>query len=80
MAITIISYLLSITYISENIYIYIYNLQFLRITGTKKGHLLWDNLEGWECTGGGREIQDGGDTCTPVVNSCWRMTEIKPIL
>ena len=28
----------------------------------------------------GREIQEGGDICTPMVNSCWYMTEIKAIL
>ena len=30
--------------------------------------------------GGGREIQEGGDTCTSMANSCWGMTEMKPIL
>ena len=24
----------------------------------------------WECLGGGREIQEGGDICIPMVNSC----------
>ena len=41
---------------------------------------LCHNLEGQEWAGGGREIQEGRDICTPVVNSCWYMTEIKPIL
>ena len=30
--------------------------------------------------GGGREIQEGGDTRTPMANPCWCMAEIKPIL
>ena len=29
-----------------------------------------DNLEGWHRVGGGREVQDGGDLCTPMANSC----------
>ena len=31
---------------------------------------LCDNLERWESVGAGREILEGGDTCTPVVNPC----------
>ena len=31
---------------------------------------LWNNLEVWEWTGGGRETQERGDICTPMVNSC----------
>ena len=30
--------------------------------------------------GGGREIQDGGDTCMTMANSLWFMTEIKPMI
>ena len=26
-----------------------------------------DNLEGWDGMGGGREVQDGGDICIPMV-------------
>ena len=37
---------------------------------------LCNNLEQWEWAGGGRKLQEGGDICTPVVNSCWCMTEI----
>ena len=29
-----------------------------------------NNLEGWEWAKGGREIQEGGDICTLMVNSC----------
>ena len=39
-----------------------------------------NNLVGWEKVGGGREIREWGDICTPMVNSCWCMAEIKPIL
>ena len=42
--------------------------------------VLCENLEGWDVEGGGREIQEGGDICRPMVNSCCCMTEIKPIL
>ena len=31
---------------------------------------LCNNLEGWEWVGGGRDTQEGGDMCTPMVNSC----------
>ena len=33
---------------------------------------LWlgDNLEGWDWVGGGREVQEGGDICVPMVDSC----------
>ena len=31
--------------------------------------VLCNNLEGWGGEGGGRGAQDGGDTCTPTVNS-----------
>ena len=37
-----------------------------------------NNLVVWKWAGGGRKIQEGGDICTPMVNSCWCMTEIKP--
>ena len=29
-----------------------------------------DNLEGWDGVRGGREVQEGGDICIPMVNSC----------
>ena len=28
------------------------------------------NLEGWDGEGGGREVQEGEDICTPMSNSC----------
>ena len=34
----------------------------------------WDDPEGWDGEGGGREVQDG-NTCTPVVDSCQCMTK-----
>ena len=32
--------------------------------------MLCDNLDGWDGVGGGREVQEGGDICIPVVDSC----------
>ena len=31
--------------------------------------VLWDNPEGWGGDGGGRRVQDGGDTCIPMADS-----------
>ena len=28
------------------------------------------NLEGWHGEGDGREVQEGGDICIPMANSC----------
>ena len=28
------------------------------------------NLEGWDGEGGGREVQEGGDVCIPMADSC----------
>ena len=28
------------------------------------------NLEGWDGVGDGREVQKGGDICTPMADSC----------
>ena len=30
----------------------------------------WDNPEGWNGEGGERGVQDRGDTCTPMADSC----------
>ena len=30
----------------------------------------WDNPDGYGGEGGGRRVQDEGDTCIPVANSC----------
>ena len=32
--------------------------------------VLWDNPEGEVGEGGGGEVQDWGDTCIPLANSC----------
>ena len=32
--------------------------------------VLWDNPEGWGGKGGGRGVQDEGDTCAPTAVSC----------
>ena len=37
-----------------------------------------DDLEGWD--GGGREVQEEGDTCIPMADSCWCMAESNTIL
>ena len=31
---------------------------------------LYNNLEGWDGLGGGREVYEGGDICTLVADSC----------
>ena len=31
---------------------------------------LCDNLEGWDGERDGREVQEGGDTCIPMSDSC----------
>ena len=36
--------------------------------GLKLG--LCDNLEGWDGVGEGRGVQEGGDMCVPVADSC----------
>ena len=32
--------------------------------------VLCDNLEGWDGVGGRREVQEGGNICTPMADSC----------
>ena len=32
--------------------------------------VLCDNLKGWDGAGDGRGIQEGGDICMPVADSC----------
>ena len=29
-----------------------------------------DNLDGWNGVAGGREVQEGGDICIPMADSC----------
>ena len=41
---------------------------------------LYNNPEGWDETGGGREVQEGGDICIPMADSCWRVAETNAIL
>ena len=36
---------------------------------------LCDNLEGWAGEGGGKEVQDGGDICIPMADSCGCLTK-----
>ena len=49
-------------------------------SGTSRSSLLCDNLEGWDVVGGGREVQERGDICIPVADSCWCMAETNTIL
>ena len=39
-----------------------------------------DNVEGWNGTGGGREVQEGGEICIPMADSCWCIVEVNTIL
>ena len=32
--------------------------------------MLCDKLEMWDGVGGGREVQEGGDICLPMIDSC----------
>ena len=32
--------------------------------------MLCDNLEGWDGVGGERKVQEGGDICIPMADSC----------
>ena len=32
--------------------------------------VLCDNLDGWDGVGAGKEIQEGGDICIPMDDSC----------
>ena len=32
--------------------------------------MLCDNLEGWDAVGDGREVQEGGDMCLLMADSC----------
>ena len=32
--------------------------------------MFFDKLEGWDVVGGGREVQEGGDICITMVDSC----------
>ena len=42
--------------------------------------VLCDYLEVWDAVRDGREILEGGGTCTPMVDSCWCMAEANTIL
>ena len=36
---------------------------------------LYNNLEGWNGEGDGREVQEGEDICIAMADSCWGLTE-----
>ena len=42
--------------------------------------VLCDNLEGWGGEGGGKEIQEWGDTCMSMADSYWCMADAIMIL
>ena len=42
--------------------------------------VLWANPEGWGGEGGGRGVQHGGDTGTPMADSCQCMAKTTTIL
>ena len=37
-------------------------------------------LQGWDGEGDGKEVQDGGDICIPLADSCGGLTENNKIL
>ena len=45
-------------------------IQSLRTVAGNPKLMLWDNREGCDREGGGREVQEGGDICIPVADSC----------
>ena len=40
----------------------------------------WDDPEGWDAEGGGREVWDGGNACTSVADSCQYMAKTTTVL
>ena len=40
----------------------------------------WDNPEGWDGEGDARQVQDRGDTCTHMADSCQCMAKTTTIL
>ena len=42
--------------------------------------MLCDNLEGWDGLGAGKEVQERGDVCIPMADSCCCMAEANTIL
>ena len=55
-------------------YILLYVIQIssgsLRYDAGNPKPVLYDNLEGWVAEGGGRGVQEEGNTCMPMANSC----------
>ena len=48
---------------------YIATGNLLHDAGSSKS-VLCDNLEGWDAKGGGNEVQEGGDICISMADSC----------
>ena len=40
------------------------------MTGRELKLVLCDNLERWDGVEGGREVQEGGNICIPMADSC----------
>ena len=36
----------------------------------RSNSMFWDNLEGWDEVESRREVQEGGDICVPMADSC----------
>ena len=47
---------------------------------TELGLVPCDNSEGRDGVGGGREVQERGDVCIPVADSCWCVLETSTTL
>ena len=41
---------------------------------------LCNNLEGWDEKEDGKEVQERGDICIPMADSCWCLAETNTIL
>ena len=37
--------------------------------------VLCENLKGWDVEGGGEQVQERGDACIPMADSCWCTAE-----
>ena len=42
--------------------------------------MLCDNLEEWDGVRSGREVQERGEMCIPLADSCWYMVETNTVL
>ena len=56
---------------SSNVYMHHILIQSSAIVNSASVNtgILYDDLEGWDRVGGGREVQEGGDICIAVADS-----------